>query len=200
MALSETVKKSLILDLHDNIDYTYEGWDPSLKIWRAGESGSRTLPYMTVDFVSTQDKKFPSLGDIVGRINDLRYEYAYCEIELVSVTIYANKYHYSNTIRGRDFAHASLVKVRKRILAYWNDILRDYNSSIDRGMATPIRDLSSFNDDVGTRIHEYELNVFLRTDVRWYKDMPSEGDDIEERAEKAYIVMNDVNNIRIDTS
>lgn len=197
MALTEAIRKLLIVDSYSNVDYSYGSWDPDLKVWRAGDAGPRELPYMSVDFITTQDKKFPSFGDVVGRINDFRLEYAYCELELVNISIYAAKYHNSGAIRGRDFAYSSMLKLRKRILAYWNDLLFPYNGSVDRGMSMPIRDLTNYQDDVGTRIHELELNVFLRTDVRWYKNMPSE---TEERAEKAFVIMNDINNIRIDTS
>lgn len=196
----EIARRKLINDLTNNIDFTYKGWSPTeLKVWRAGEAGKRVLPYIAVDYINTSDKRFSSLGDVVGRINDLRLEYAYCELELVTVTIYTEKYHDGRNIRGRDFANWALQKVRKRILAYWNDILVSYNASIDRKVGMPIKDLSMYDGEVGTRIHEYELTVYLRTDVRWYKDMP-EDDVTEERAEKAYVVMQDINNIRIDTS
>jgi len=198
LGISEIGKKETIEDIYQNVDFSYKGWTPSIKVWRAGEGQERILPYITVDFIETSEKKFPSFGDIVGRIDDLRYEYAYCELELVNITIYAEKYHNNNTIRGREYAEEILKRIRKRILAYWTDrILYKYNASVDRGNSAPIRDLTNFDIQTATRIHEYDLNVFLRTDVRGYKDLPQE---VEERAEKAYLILQNKNNIRIDTS
>lgn len=200
MATSELVRLKVIEDLQNNVDFSYNGWNPSLEVWRAGEGQERKLPYMAVDFISTSDKRFPSFADIVGRIDDMRYEYAYCETEVVNITIYAKKYHNNGTIRGRNYANEILDRVRKRILAYWSDtILYKYNHSVDRGRGAPIRDLTLFDTETTTRVHEIELTVFLRTDVRWYKDLP-QGTEASERAESAYIVLQEKNNIRINTS
>lgn len=197
MALTEKVKGRMIKDLQDNVDFEYEGWDPNIKVWRAGEGHERKLPYVAVDYIETSTPLFKSMSDIVGRIDDLRYEHAFCELELVDITVYAAKYHKNKIIRGRDFASEIIQRIRKRILAYWNNILYHFNASVDRGGAYPIKDLSRFRDDVTTRIYEYNLNIFLRTDVRWHKDIESL---VEERAEKAFIVLNNKNNIRINTS
>ena len=187
----------MINDLQNNVDYEYEGWDPEIQVWRAGEGHERKLPYIAVDYVETSMDLFKSMGHIVGRVDDLRYEHAYCELELVDITVYAAKYHNSGAIRGRNFASWAILKIRTRILAYWNYILYNFNASVDRARAYPIRDLSVFKDDITTRIYEFNLNIFLRTDVRWRKDVESL---VEERAEKAFIVLNNKNNIRIDTS
>ena len=200
MGISEIGKKEVIEDIYQNVDFSYEGWTPSIIVWRAGEGQERILPYVAVDFIETSDKRFASFADIVGRIDDLRYEYAYCELELVNITIYAKKYHDSGNVRGREYADEILKRIRKRILAYWTDIiLYKYNASVDRGNPAPIRDLTRFDTETATRVHELDLNVFLRTDVRWYKEL-APGVEAEERAEKAYIIMNNKNNIRINTS
>ena len=198
MSTSETARKELIEDIQKNVDFSYGDWEPTIEVWRAGEGFKRELPYVAIDFISTSDKRFASFADIVERIDDLRYEYAYCELELVNITVYAKKYH--NNVRGREYADEILKRIRKRILAFWSDIiLYKYNASVDRGNPAPIRDLTKFDTETATRIHELDLNVFLRTDVRWYKTI-SEEEVADERAEKAYIVMNNKNNIRINTS
>lgn len=200
MATSELVKLKLIESLQNNVDFSYNGWNPAIKVWRAGEGHERKLPYIAVDFIETSDKRFPSFADIVGRIDDKRYEYAYCETEVATITCYAKKYHNNDTIRGRNYAYEILDRIRKRILAYWTDtILYKYNHSVDRGRGAPIRDLTLFNTETATRIHEIELTVFLRTDVRWYKDLP-QGVEAEEKVESAYILLENKNNIRINTS
>ena len=183
-----------MVDDLQSLDYTFNGWNPNLQVSRAGEGHARTLPYVAVDFIATSAKKFESLGDIVGRVDDHRFEYAYCELELVTISIYAEKYHNNGNIRGRDFAYATATKIRTRILAFWfEEILHKYNASIERGMDIPIKDLTLHRADVKTRVHELEIDVYLRTDVRWYKERI---DDtiIDERAEKAYVLLKNNNN------
>lgn len=199
MATTYKQRGRLINSLKE-VDFSYEGWEPDIKIWRSGEGYKRELPYMAVDFIATNENKFNSMGgDIVERLDDFRYERAYCELELVDITIYTSKYHNSGAIRGRDYAEEIMLRIRKRIFAYWDDLLSDFNASRDRSKAAPIRDLSKFNDNVATRIYEYNLSIFLRTDVRWYKG--SDDDPlVEERAEKAYGVLNEETTFRINTS
>lgn len=199
MTLTESQKGQLIEDLQNKVDYEYNSWSPSINIWRAGEGYERELPCVVVDFIGSEGAMFRSFADWVGLIDDLRHEHAFCERELVNITVYAGKYHNSGAIRGRDYASEIIHRIRTRILAYWNDLLYNFNASIDRSFDMPIRDLTMFQEDVATKVHEFDLNVRLRTDVRWYKTLP-QGADAEERAEKAYIIMNNKNNIRINTS
>jgi len=194
LTISEAGKVVLIEDIQNKVNFVYNNFTPDLKVWRAGEGFERKLPYMAIDFIQTSDRRYSSLADIVGRIDDLRYEYAYCEIVLVNITIYAEKYHDSN--RGREYASEIIERTRTRILAYWNEFLYKYNASVDRSQPAPIRDLTSFNENVGTRVHEFDLNVYLRTDVRWHRDLSPE-DKEEERAKNAYIILNNKNNIII---
>lgn len=200
MATSEVVRGLVIDDIQNELDFSYLGWSPSIQVWRAGEGHERILPYVAVDFIETSDKRHASFADIVGRIDDRRYEYAFCETEVVTITVYAKKYHNNDTIRGRSYANEILSRIRRRVLAYWSDkVLYDYNHSVDRSRGVPIRDLTAFDTETTTRIHEIELTVFLKTDVRWYKDLP-QGQEASERAESAYILLKNKNNIRINTS
>ena len=194
MATSELVRGILIDDIQNNVDFSYLGWEPSILVWRAGEGFERKLPYIAIDFIATSDKDFASFADIVGRIDDLRFEYAFCEKEVVTFTVYAKKYH-NDTIRGRDYATEILERIRRRVLLFWTDlILYKYRHSVDRSRGVPIRDLTLFDTQTATRIHEIELTVFLRTDVRWYA---TSDEAAIERAESAYIVLQEINNIRI---
>jgi hypothetical protein len=200
LGTSETAKGEMIEDIQNNVSFTFNGWTPAIQVWRAGEAFERELPYIAVDYIETSGKLFPSLADIVERVDDLRYEYAYCELELVNITCYAKKYHNNNAIRGLEFADEILKRIRQRILSRWTDnILYKYNASVDRGQALPIRNLTKFDTETATRIHELELNVFLRTDVRWYRVLTPDT-EVEEKAKIAYIILNNKNNIRINTS
>lgn len=181
--LYESTHNLLIDDLQNQVDFSYGAWNPPIKVWRAGEGFAREYPYVAVDFIQTSMKNFPSMSDIVGRVDDIYYTYAYCELELVTVTVYARKYHNNNTVRGRNYAVIIADRIRKRILAFWNDILKDNNASIDRSRATPVRDLTNYRAESGDRIHEYELDVFIRTDVRWSR-MPDDYEVAEERAKE----------------
>lgn len=200
MGISNTAQIEVSDDIQDNVDFSYLGWTPAIQVWLAGEGQERNLPYIIIDFIATQDKRFASFADVVGRVDDRRYEHAYCETELVNITIYTKKYHNSGVIRGRDYAEIVLKRIRTRIFAFWSDtILYKYNASVDRGAPAPIRNLTLFDTETQTRIHEFELDVFLRTDVRWYKELSPEQVYLD-RTEKAYLIMNNKNNIRINTS
>lgn len=165
--LYESTHDKLIDDIQLQVDFSYGAWDPPIKVWRAGEGFERELPYVAIDFISTSMKMFPSLADIVGRIDDIYFTYAYCELELCTVTVFTKKYHNNNLVRGRNYAVVLANRIRTRILAFWNDILKDNKASIDRSKAMPVRDLTNFRTESGDRIHEYEVDVFIRTDVRW---------------------------------
>lgn len=197
MTLTEAQRGNLIDDIQNNVDFSYNGWSPSLNVWRAKESHKVDLPFVVVDFLPTSRKKFASLGDIIGRIDDLHYQFGYCELEVVNVSVHANKYHNDRNILGRDFCNDTLLKIRRRILAFWNDILKPYGASLERGININIRDLSNYKPDVGTRYYEYDMDVYLRTDVRWDTRESEDQDLTVERAEKAYIILQDKNNIRV---
>jgi len=181
--LYESTKDRMIDDIQNQVDFSYGSWNPSIQVWRAGEGFKREFPYVAIDFIQTSEKKFPSLADIVGRIDDVYFTYAYCEVELVTITVYAKKYHNNNTVRGRNYAIIIADRIRRRILGFWNDILRDQNASIDRSKPTPVKDLTNFRAESGDRIHEYELDVYIRTDVRWSR-MPDDYEVDEKVAEE----------------
>lgn len=194
--LTEVARGSLIDDLQNNVSYTYDGWSSSLNVWRAREHQEIDLPYVVVDFVSTSRKLFPSLGDYIGFIDDSYIVRGYCELELVNISCLANKYHNNREVRGREFVTTILERIRNRILGHWNSILAEYGASIERGIAMPIRDLTGYRGDVGTRKLEYDLDVYIRTDVRW--DVKPDGEDIETaRAESAFATLNNKNKINV---
>ena len=170
--LYESTHDKLIDDIQNQVDFSYGAWDPSIQVWRAGEGFKREFPYVAIDFIATSMKRFPSLADVVGRIDDIYFTYAYCELELCTVTVFTKKYHNNNNVRGRNYAVVLANRIRTRILAFWNDILKDNKASIDRSKAMPVRDLTNYRDESGDRVHEYDINIFIRTDVRWSR-MPS---------------------------
>jgi hypothetical protein len=170
--LYESTHDKLIDDIQNQLDFSYGAWDPPIKVWRAGEGFKREFPYVAIDFIATSLKRFPSLADVVGRIDDIYFTYAYCELELCTITVFTRKYHNNNLVRGRSYAVILADRIRKRILAFWNDILKDNKASIDRSRAMPVRDLTNYRADTGDRVHEYDINIFIRTDVRWSR-MPS---------------------------
>jgi len=171
--LYETIKNRLLDDIQNQVDFSYGSWNPAIQVWRAGEGFAREYPYVAIDFIQTSMKKFPSMGDVVGIVDDVYYTYAFCELELCTVSIYAKKYHNNNTVRGRNYAVVIADRIRKRILGFWNDVLKDNKASIDRSRAIPVKDLTNFRARSGDRIHEYEVDVYIRTDVRWSR-MPAD--------------------------
>lgn len=202
MVILEAVCGNLLDDIQDNVDFSYNGWNPTVLVWRARETNPKQLPYVVVDFISTSNPMFQSMGgDIVGEIDDRYHEYAYCELELINISVCANKYHKNRTIRGNDWAKLIATRIRKRVYGFWNRILNPEGHSLDRKRRSPIRNLSGYKPEVGTRWYEYDMDVYVRTDVRW-NNKPEDEDDIDERAEKAYIQLkntddNIITNMRI---
>jgi len=199
LVLQEAVCGKLINDLKKNIDYTYEGWNPNIEVWRARESNVKELPYIVVDFISASRPKFQSLGDIIGEVDDIYHKFGYCEMELINISVCANKYHKDRDIRGNDFSVSTIDKIRKHVMGKWDKILNKNDAAVDRGIKPVIRNLSGYKAEIGTRWYEYDMDVYVRTGVRW-DNKPEDEEESDERAEKAYILLRndtDKNNIKV---
>ena len=157
------------------LDYTFETWnpktaDPALQLVRAGEGFERTFPYIAVDFLPTSRAKFKSISDVLGFEADPdHYKYGYCELEMVSICVYANDFHNNYQVRGRDFCDFAIRKIHEHILSKWEEKLLNVNACLERSINIPIRDITAYLPQAGTKQCAYELDVFLRTNVQWNK-------------------------------
>lgn len=202
----EQERGRLINDLQNNVDYSFGNWNPDMKIWRSGEIHEKRLPFGVVDFLPTSRFKFKSLGDAIGKVDDIHYQYGYCELEMVTISIYANKFQNNRKVNAREFAYNTLLRIRKHIFRTWPSILRKFGASIERGINANIIDLTDYREDIGTRMYEYDMNFYLRTDVRWDNRSdwipPDGGEDLpgsEIPADKAIITkLNEQTNIRVE--
>lgn len=198
--LTEETRKTLIEDIQ-KMDFSFNGYSPDIEVWRVGEGRKRVLPYVSIDFLPTSKKMFASLGDVVGWKADPDYHrFGFCEIELVSITVYAEQQ--MENVYGRLFCDNAIRKIRKRVLSRWEPILYEVEACLDRSINPSIRDLSAYLDTFGTQMFAYQLDVYLRTNVSW-DYMPDGYDDTQEvRAKKAEVTLkhdNKEHSFRIET-
>jgi len=190
--LKET-ERNTIVDRINSLDFTYEGKNPQVKVYRYGEGFSRKNPTILVQFMPASRKKFQSVGDVIGIVTGDYYQYGYCQIELCGIHCYCQEKHETadktTVINGRSLCYDMAEKCLNDVLKVWENILFDFNASLDRKEAILIKDLSTYDPVTETRIYNYDIDVYLRTQFRWDKvpDGYDEGDDLAEILELAEI-------------
>ncbi len=175
MSISDIdLKKALVDDIKDNVDFTYQTLDPQVKVYRYAEGFSRINPSIMIQFLPSNRKRFQSVGDIIGYADGDYYRYGFARVELCTVHCYCQEKHENAlktvTINGRMLCEFIAEKCLQRILKVWENILLDYNSSFDRLDTIPIiRDLSVYDEISETWIYNYDIDVYLRIPVSWNK-------------------------------
>ena len=183
--LKETERNTLV-DRINSLDFTYQGVDPQVKVYRYGEGFSRTNPTILLQFFPANRKKFQSVSDVIGKAKGDYYQYAYCQIELCSIHCYCQEKHQSadktTLINGRMLCYDMAEKCLNDILKVWEDVLYDFNATLDMKEAIIVKDLSTYDPVTETRIYNYDIDVYLRTQFRWDKvpDGYEEKDDLAE--------------------
>jgi len=186
--LKETERNTLV-DRINSLDFTYQGKDPQVKVYRYGEGFSRINPTILVQFFPANRKKFQSVSDVIGKTVGDYYQYAYCQIELCSIHCYCQEKHQSadktTLINGRMLCYDMAIKCLEDILKVWEDVLYDFDATLDMKEAIIVKDLSTYDPVTETRIYNYDIDVYLRTQFRWDKvpDGYEEGDDLAEIVE-----------------
>ena len=181
--------RNTIVDRVNGLDFTYQSVDPQVKVYRYGDGFSRENPTILVQFLPANRKKFQSVSDAIGHAKGDYIQYGYCQIELCSVHIYCQEKHETadklTVINGRMLCEFLAEVVLEDILKIWENILFDFNASFDRKEAIVVKDLSSYDPVTETRIINYDIDVYLRTQFRWDKvpDGYEETDDLAEIAE-----------------
>jgi hypothetical protein len=170
--LTSTARNTLV-DRVNSLDFTYQSKNPQVKVYRYGEGFSRTNPTILVQFLPASRMKFKSVSDVIGYAKGDYYQYAYCQIELCSIHCYCQEKHESadktTVINGRMLCEFMAEKCLEDVLKVWEDILYDFNASFDRKEAVVVRDLSTYDPVTETRIYNYDIDVYLRTQFRWDK-------------------------------
>lgn len=186
--LKET-ERNIFVDDINGLDFTYEGHDPQVKVYRYGEGFSRNNPTILVGFMPSSRKRFQSVGDAIGHAKGDYYQYGFCQVELCTIHCYCQEKHEtldkSTVINGRMLCYDMAEKCLNRVLKVWENILFDFNASLDRKETIIIKDLSTYDPITETRIYNYDIDVYLRTQFRWDKvpDGYEETDDLAEIVE-----------------
>lgn len=196
--LKETERNTFVDDIN-GLDFTYQGHDPQVKVLRYGEGFPRENPVVLVGFMPSNRKRFQSVGDVIGHAKGDYYQYGFCQIELCTIHCYCQEEHEtadkSTSINGRMLCYDMAQKCLIRVLKYWENILFDFNATLDRKETIVIKDLSMYDPTIETRIYNYDIDVYLRTQFRWDK-VP---DGYDEEVDLAEIVEFEVEEIGQET-
>lgn len=180
--LSESQRAELIEDLQKNINFEYEGYTPPINVYRYGEGFDRTTPYILVEFLPSNRKKFQSISDVIGPATEKGqyYEYGYCQIEVCNIYCYCGEFPDDNKLNGRLFTYYMAETVLKWVQRNWEQLLWKMYASFDRAEDMwAIYDDSFYDPLTRTRIYCYRISMYLRTHVRWNKIPPTfTGDEL----------------------
>lgn len=183
--LKETERNTLV-DRINSLDFTYQGKDPQVLVYRYGEGFSRNNPTILIGFLPVNVKKFQSVSDVIGKAVGDYYQYGYCQVELCTIHVYCQEKHETadktTVINGRMLCYDIAEKVLLDVLKEWESILFDFNATLDRKEIITIKDLSTYDPSTETQIYNYDIDVYLRTQFRWDKvpDGYEEDDDLAE--------------------
>ena len=88
--LTEINRQGLIEDLQKNINFSYQDYNPEVNVFRSGEGFNRENPYILIEFLPANRKKFRSISDVIGNATPQgEYkQYGWCQIELCSIYCY----------------------------------------------------------------------------------------------------------------
>jgi len=180
------LRKALVDDIN-GLDFTYQGYDPQVKIYRNREGFSRVNPTILIQFLPANRKKFQSVGDVIGKAKGDYYRYGYARVELCTIHCYCQEKHQtadkSVVMNGRELCEYIAEICQQRILKEWENILFDYYSSFDRRDTIPeLKDLSTYDPVTETMIYNYDIDIYLRIPFTWDK-VPDGYDDTGDLAE-----------------
>ena len=177
------LRNALVEDLHDNVDFTYLTKDPQVQVYRYGDGFSKIHPSVLVGFLPSNRKKFQSVGNIIGKINGAGdyYKYGYVRIELCTIHCYCSEDHETldkaTIFNGRMLCEFIADQCLARVLKVWENILVDYNASLDIKDTVPFsKDMSLYDERSETWIYNYDIDLYLRIPFTWDK-VPEDYDE-----------------------
>lgn len=196
--MSITELRNALVDDIKGLDFTYQSLDPQVKVYRYGEGFSIINPYIMIQFLPSNRKRFQSVGDIIGKAEGDYYQYGYARVELCSIHVYCQEEHKNAsktvTINGRNLCDFMAEKCQERMLKYWERILFDYNAAFDRKDTIPvIKDLSYYDEITETQIYNYDIDVYLRIPFTWDK-VPEGYNEEDDLAKIASLEVEELNN------
>jgi len=170
--LSEEQRAVLIDDLQENLVFEFQGYRPTVNVYRFGEGFERDQPYILVEFMPSSRAKFRSISYVIGNAtpNGQYKQYGYCQIENCTIYCYCGEFPRQHNLNGRLFTYAMAETVLKWIQRNWEQLLWKMYASFDRGEDIfAITDESFYDPITSTQIYCYSLNLYLRTQMRWDK-------------------------------
>ena len=191
----EEMRGAMVDDLHQNVDFTFNGLDPQVEVHRFGERFETDHPYVILNFLPSNIPKFKSVSDVIGKSRGEHYQYGFCQVEVVSISAYVNEYQlqeiYENRVNGRLLCDHTVLKCLERVLKAWDDILGQWGAVLDtKQNFGAIRDSSYYDSEAQTQIYNYDIDLFIRTSLVWDK-VVEPYDESDEIAESAMLEINE---------
>lgn len=148
-------------------------FNPHVEVYRYGENFTTENPYVMVQFLPTSRNKFRSLSDVTGIAKGKYKQFSFCQIELCSIHFYCNRTHQnaaktvkvSGRLLGGDMAESLLERINK----YWETLLWNWGACFDNRDMLIVKDLSGIGERNLTKIYNYDIDVYLRTQFKWDK-------------------------------
>jgi len=197
--LTEAQREILVDDVKaffDQYKYTINSteYDPDVKVYRHNENFDINNPYVMVQFLPTTRNKFKSLANVTGIAEGRYKQFSFCQVELCSIHFYCNRMHYNSDktieLNGRLLIGDMSEKLLDRINRYWETLLNEWGACFDNRDSLVIKDFSYISEMTQTKIYNYDIDVYLRTQFKWNK-VP-EGYDPSGELADAFVV--DINN------
>jgi len=188
--LTETQRGILVDDVKAFFDqYTYTigeiDFDPGVEVFRHNEPFKTENPYVMVQFLPTTRNKFRSLSDVTGIASGRFKQFSFCQIELCSLHFYCHQTHYNADktveLEGRLLCASMAENTLERINKYWETLLNEWGACFDNRESLVIKDFSGLSEMHSTRIYNYDIDVYLRTQFKWNK-VPEGYDPADELA------------------
>lgn len=185
--LTEEARAEITDAFYDNIDYSYNDFTPTARVWRMGEGFSKEdLPIVLIKFLPTSIRKFESVSDVIGwATEDKRYyNYGYCQVENCSVHCYSGAFHDDKALNGRLYASHLANEALKVILTGKLDtVLAKYGARRERDHNLTVKDASAFHREMQSHLYEYDVDFDVRTSLVWNR-VPPEYEDGENYVKK----------------
>ena len=188
--LTEEARGIIVDDVKAFFDqYTYTigetDFDPDVEVFRHNEGFNTESPYVMVQFMPTTRNKFRSLADVTGIAEGRFKQFSFCQIELCSLHFYCQRTHQNadKTVKlsGRLLCADMAEKLLERINKYWDTLLFKWGACFDNRESLVIKDLSGLSEMHSTKIYNYDIDVYLRTQFKWNK-VPDGYDSADELA------------------
>ena len=186
--LTEDDRDYITDTIYGDITFTYDGFTPKVDIFRHGEGIEIENPYILAEFLPANRSKFRSISDVIGNAEDSpngQYrQYGFCQLEHLSLYCYSGEFHNNYRVNGRKLTYALAETLLIYLQRNLEGILWGLDATLDRAdNLWYIKDSSYYDENKGSKVYCYSIEVYIRTQMQWNKVPPNfGGEEICEQA------------------